>query len=260
MIRPAFIYQTETREAGRSVRHPLRHRPVRQRPRAAGPGVQGQGCTGRRRLRRDRQPLQVEGRQHRSGAAGDRRQRQRLRHRCRCLQRRPQASGRSAWSSSPTTSQPTATSTPSSSPATSTPTPRRSRSRSSRTVASSWSSPTRPTTSPTPTKACRARSTTSSATRPRWTWSTGADIWEINANESAGLPVQPLQLQPHRLLAAEPPVRDLGPQPRDHRHRCPGLHLDDVQGDPGPRHQRLPRSAAARTPATPPVLHRSPPR
>ena len=69
---------------------------VRQRSRAAGPGVQGPRHRRRRRLRRGRQPLQVQGLRHRRPAtvnattatAG--------------LQRRPQAPGQRRWSPSPT--------------------------------------------------------------------------------------------------------------------------------------------------------------
>ena len=61
VIRTAFIYQPAPGHPGRPVGHPVRHDPVRQRPRAAGPGVQGRRRAQQRRVRRRRQPLQVQG-------------------------------------------------------------------------------------------------------------------------------------------------------------------------------------------------------
>ncbi len=63
MIRRRLHLPACARDAGRPVGHPVRHHPVRQRPRAARPGLQGRRRAQQRRVRRDRQPLQVEGRQ-----------------------------------------------------------------------------------------------------------------------------------------------------------------------------------------------------
>ena len=75
MIRTGFIYKPATVDPVGQSGILVGDDRLRQRPRAAGPGVQGRGCTGRRRLRRDRQPLQVQG--HRRQPARQRRHRRR---------------------------------------------------------------------------------------------------------------------------------------------------------------------------------------
>ena len=87
-IRAAFIYNPRVVADRRLVRDPGQLRSLPQRPRAARPGLQADGCEPRRRVHRDRQPLQVQGKQHRDG-----RQR-RPRRRRGCLQRRPSSAGR----------------------------------------------------------------------------------------------------------------------------------------------------------------------
>ncbi len=170
------------------------------------------GALDDRRVRRDPQPLQVQGRQQpRRPPATTPTTPTRVRSTVTGPVRPP------ASPSSPTTSPRRATSRRCSSPVTSTPTPRRTRSGPSRTAASSWSTP---------------------PTRRRATPSPGlsGSLDHVLANQAGldtghrrrhlghqrrrvgRLPVQPVQLQRHRLLAAEPAVRGLRPQPGDHRH------------------------------------------
>ena len=108
------------------------------------------------------------------------------------------------------------------------------------------SSPTPPDeTSPTASPACPARSTTSSPTRRPWTTVTGADIWDINANESIAYRVQPLQLQRHQL-----PTSNAIYASSDHNPEVVGI---DVRATPSRRSRSsAPTTSTAGSPTTRP--------
>ena len=132
----------------------------------------------------------------------------------------------------------------SSSPVTSTPTRRRTRSRSStRPATTNLESTDDPDEESYNFDGRPARSTTSSPTRRRWPTVDGVDIWEINANETVVLPVQPLQLQRH-----EPLQRTARSGPPTTTRRSSASTSPTPGARPRSRswHQRLPRSARQR--------------
>ena len=83
-----------------------------------------------------------------------------------------------------------------------------------------------------------ARSTTSWPTPAALSVVTGADVWDINADESVSLRVQPVQLQRHQLLR-----RRTRSGASDHDPVIVGINAPSAptRDHPDARHQRLPR-------------------
>ena len=212
VIRPAFIYKpAKVQPVGQSdilfgttefanAREPLAQ------------AFKPKGALDSDGVRGDRQPLQVQGRQHAAAPATTPTTPTRAPSTATGPGRRP------GWPSSRRTSPRSAASTPSSSPVTSTPTPRRTRCRSSTAGLHGDRVQHRGRGDLLLRRALRL-----ARPRPRQRGRDGdGDRRGHLGHQRRGvrrLPVQPLQLQRHAAVRRRQPVRGLRPQPGDRRHR-----------------------------------------